>query len=251
MKLFFLLLISLISPPSFSGLTSLFPPKPVDKWEDTFIITMRHGARLDNVFSSSGEATYDDWVAHAAENNFESWDSPLAPPENQEYLKESIRQIVADGLFPEVIITSPYKRSIETARMVRDALTTAGHPVRIMCDIKLQEWPYAAFGRLENPIPENFIWSIPGLETELTLESESSHIGRIAGVLRIHAATYKRVLVVGHQHTVGAMFPFAQQFAKVQQGGYAFGMYNKEASMIIPDISRSRGLVFYMTAAQQ
>lgn len=248
MKLLFLLMIFIISPLSFSGPTNLFPPKPVDEWKDTFIITMRHGTRLDGVFAlpdEAAEATYDDWVEHATKNNFEPWNSPLAPKEHQDYLQESIRQILAEGLFPEIIITSPYTRAVETARMVRDALIKAGHPVKMLGDKDLQEWPYAAFGRLGNPIPENFIWSTPGLEDELTLESESSHVSRIAAVLRLHAATRERVLIVGHQHTVGAMFPFAHQFAKVTAGGYAFGVYDKKINMIIPDISRSRGLVFH------
>ncbi len=149
------------------------------------------------------------------------------------HLDESARDLARLGTRPDIIISSPYLRSIQTAEIIQEAFANeAAHQIQIVIDDRLGEWPYAAFGRAGSPIipvlqegyenitPEG--WNPEVLNNEMTEISRPIHLERIRGVLHEHHRAYPRALIVGHLDTVAAAYPVLarDRLSNIEQGGH-------------------------------
>lgn len=247
------------------------------------MIVMRHGLRLDGLFMDqvqgilnwnrppdnlllnqeqierlrrASNGNQGEVIAQIAlEIGIDRINSPLAPTERQNYVRDSVQEMIRLGQIPEVIITSPYRRTVETAHIAQQLFVQAGHrQIPIQVDDRIQEWPYAAFGRFGEPItpitphiplePFEFDWDNSVLHLELEADSERNHVARIRWVLGELARQLPRVLVIGHQHTVGAAFQDLMDFAQVQSGGYVQIDFPTESAWEI-NPNASRGLHFH------
>lgn len=200
---------------------------------ERYITIFRHGLRADHHSATNHprEQTNPSGVLNDWQQDWDFHDPGLAPNEHQTALQESIQNLLSYRIGPTVIISSPYLRSIQTARIIQWQYYQARHEfVGIAIDRRLGEWPYAAFGRFQNPISPiqargvrditPATWDPAILETEMTRESGRAHARRVRGVLTELADRHVRPLIVGHMHTVTAARPINDNSPGIEQGHF-------------------------------
>ncbi len=195
-------------------------PAPHLQANETYITVFRHGYRADSYAQAEGQLNHDPGIA---------------PAHMQTQLEDSIDELIWHNIRPTIIISSPYLRSVQTARRIQARLHSAtGEFAAIFIDRRLGEWAYAAFGRYQLPIspvrnhghfditPAN--WNEAVLSEEMSLESGIAYTNRINGVLNELAGRYLRPLVVGHLHTITALYP-EQERPSISQEGVPQGFF--------------------------
>jgi broad specificity phosphatase PhoE len=183
-----------------------------EQWPHTLWI-VRHGQSAGNVARDAAEAAGHMWI----NIEFRDIDTPLS--------ELGVEQSMALGRWfgslppharPEVVVTSPYVRARETARLVIEhAGLAAGKDVRLRVDERLREKEFGVLDRLtKHGIREKFP----------DLHEQRSHVGKFyfrppGGeswcdvILRLRSLTEmltrehggQRVLIVAHQVIVNCM----------------------------------------------
>lgn len=212
-----------------------------------FAVVMRHGERLDTLLNEVPflETAYGSQIQ-------EPHNPPLAPIGYQGYLLDSIQQIIKNNLIPKIIISSPYRRSLETAALIQKIIQeqNKSRPIPIMVDQELQEWSWVA---LMGRPPERIDWIPPKdsfvlgeihlftselgeiMQSENAENTRPKHLARIKSVLLQHIANYGQLLVVGHLDTVMSLI--GQK--RVEMGGYV--VLEKKGQIATKRLDLSRG----------
>ena len=183
-----------------------------EQWPDTLWI-VRHGQSAGNVARDAAEAAGHIWI----NIEFRDIDTPLS--------ELGVEQAMALGRWfgglperqrPQVVVTSPYVRARETARLIiEEAGLRPGRDVRLRVDERLREKEFGVLDRLtKHGIKEKFP----------DLHEQRSHVGKFyfrppGGeswcdvILRLRSLTEmltrehggERVLIVAHQVIVNCM----------------------------------------------
>jgi broad specificity phosphatase PhoE len=178
------------------------------KWPDALWI-VRHGESAGNVARSAAEAAGHPIIALATRD----MDVPLSASGERQAraLGGWLGRLPEEGR-PEVVLTSPYVRALETARLALEAAGIPEERVALICDERLREREFGIFDRLTNrgireKYPEQaeyraalgkFYHRPPGGESWCDV------ILRLRSVIDTLTREYRgeRVLVIAHQVVV-------------------------------------------------